>query len=85
MSIAAMVASIKFNNRRSKREAFDGWTTSDKESQGIKIEPVSEEVLKQIRKKMKTQNRISTIKNVVVISISVMITVWLLLHLSSKI
>jgi len=42
---AAMITSLKNNNRRNKREAFDGWTSSSKTSQGIKIEPVSEETL----------------------------------------
>ncbi len=53
MGIAAMIASIRFNDRRSKREAFEGWTPSNKESKGIKIEPVSEEVLQEIRNRLK--------------------------------
>ncbi len=57
MGIAAMITSIKFNDRRNKREAFDGWISSDKESQGIKIEPVSEKVLQEIRDKLEKQRR----------------------------
>ncbi|WP_271782799.1 hypothetical protein [Aquimarina algiphila] len=41
-SAQGMITAIKNNNRRKKREAYDGWTESDKESQGIKVEPVSE-------------------------------------------
>ena len=52
---AAMITSLKNNNRRHKREAFDGWKPSDKKSCGIKIEPVSEEVLEQIRHKLRKQ------------------------------
>jgi len=54
---AAMIASLKNNNRRSKREAFDGWTSSDKKSKGIEIEEVSEEVLEEIRNKLKKQRQ----------------------------
>ncbi|MDY8136766.1 hypothetical protein [Aquimarina sp. 2201CG5-10] len=80
MSIAAMVASIKFNDRRSKREAFShlGGNT-DTKSQGIKIEPISEEALTKIRKKIKKQNRANTIKNIVIALVSVAITTWLFL------
>ncbi|MBQ4818744.1 hypothetical protein [Aquimarina sp. MMG016] len=56
MSIAAMIASIKFNDRRNKRDAFshiNGHT--DTKSQGIKVEPVSEETLQEIRDKLKKQ------------------------------
>ena len=43
------------NSRRQVREAYDGWRESDKESQGIKVEAVSEEVLEEIRNKLKRQ------------------------------
>jgi len=56
-STAAMITSLKNNNRRVKREAFDGWKPSDKESQGIKVEPVSEEVLQEIRDLLKRQRQ----------------------------
>ena len=46
-----MIASIKFNDRRNKRESFGHISgKSDKESHGIKIEPVSDEVLQEIKK-----------------------------------
>lgn len=56
MSIAAMIASIKFNDRRNKREAFSHLSgKTDYGSQGVKVVPVSEEVLEEIRIKMKKQ------------------------------
>ncbi len=73
-----MITSLKNNNRRNKREAFDGWTSSDKESNGIKIEPVSEEILIEIRNKIQKQNRITTIQIIVIISIGIVTTAWLL-------
>ncbi|WP_299312381.1 hypothetical protein [uncultured Aquimarina sp.] len=75
---AAMITSLKNNSRRNRREAFDGWTSSDKESQGIKVEPVSEEVLKEIRTKIQKQNRLTTIKIIAVFSIAIIATIWLL-------
>ncbi len=64
---AAMITSLKNNNRRNKREAFDGWTASDKESQGIKIEPVSEDALAKIREKLKRQRKTAFYKNLIAI------------------
>ncbi|MHA7055938.1 hypothetical protein ACWGOQ_0001865 [Aquimarina sp. M1] len=56
MSIAAMITSIKFNDRRNKREAFSAISgTTDTKSQGVQIEPVSEETLQEIRDKLKKQ------------------------------
>ncbi|MFD2564034.1 hypothetical protein [Aquimarina rubra] len=58
MSIAAMVASIKFNDRRNKRDAFSHINgVTDSKSEGIKIEPVSEETLQEIRDKLKKQRK----------------------------
>ncbi|MDH7445431.1 hypothetical protein [Aquimarina sp. 2201CG14-23] len=73
-----MITSLKNNSRRNKRDAYDSWTSSDKESQGIKTEPVSEEILEEIRTKIKKQNRMSTIKGLVVIAIGIIIAAWLL-------
>ena len=84
MSIAAMIASMKFNDRRTKREAFDGWTSSDKESEGIKSEPVSEEVLKEIRDKIRKQQRISTIKITVIILICIALFLLFLIPQASE-
>lgn len=78
MAIAAMIASIKFNDRRNKREAFDRYSSSDKKSKGIQTEPVSEEILEEIRNKIQKQNRITSIKIIVVIAISSTIIAWLL-------
>ncbi len=75
---AAMITSLKNNSRRNKREAFDGWTSSDKESQGIKVEPVSEEVLEEIRTKIQKQNRLTTIKIIAVFAIGIIMIAWLL-------
>ena len=79
------IHSLRNNSRRSKREAFDGWSPSDKESQGIKIEPVSEEVLQEIRDKLKRQNRILRIKTIIAIAISFVLTIALLLYFASKV
>ncbi len=55
---AAMITSLKNNDRRNKREAFDGsWTGTDEKSEAIKVEPVSEELLQEIRDKLKNQRR----------------------------
>ncbi|WP_299256055.1 hypothetical protein [uncultured Aquimarina sp.] len=79
MSIAAMVASIKFNDRRNKRDAFSHINgTTDAKSQGIKVEPVSEETLQEIRTKIQKQNRLTTIKIIAVFSIAIIATIWLL-------
>lgn len=75
-----MITSLKNNSRRNRREAFDGWTNSDKESNGIKIEPVSEETLLEIRNKIQKQNRITTIQIVTVIAIGIIVTALLLFY-----
>ena len=85
MSTAAMVASIKFNNRRNKREAFSHLNgTINTKGQGITIKPVSEETLEEIRKKMRKQNRVNMMKTIIIISISIAITTWLFFRLISK-
>ncbi|WP_299256056.1 hypothetical protein [uncultured Aquimarina sp.] len=64
-AISGMNISMKNNNRRVTREAFSHISgESDEKSQGIKVEPVSEEVLMEIRQKMKQQQKITRIKNV---------------------
>lgn len=86
MSIAAMVASIKFNDRRNKRDAFSHLSgNTNTKSQGIKTAPVSQETLEEIRNKMRKQNRVNTIKNVIIIAISIAITAWLFFRLTSRI
>ena len=65
------------NSRRQVREAYDGWRESDKESQGIKIKPISKEVLEEIRNKLKRQQNSIFLKRLVacVIIISVVIVI----------
>ena len=70
-----MITSLKNNSRRNKREIFDGWTRSDKESQGIKVEPVSEEVLDHIRNKIQLQQKKSKKRNIVIAFISFIISI----------
>ncbi len=80
-----MVASIKFNDRRNKRDAFSHLSgNTNAKSQGIEIEPVSQEALGNIRKKMRKQNRVNTIKGVIIISISMAITAWLFFRLTYR-
>ncbi|MCK8522498.1 hypothetical protein M0D21_13015 [Aquimarina sp. D1M17] len=76
-----MLASLKNNNRRSKREAFEGWTTSNKESQGIEIEPIAEEVLVEIRNKLKAQRKKEKIRNIIILILSVIATFLFFLFL----
>lgn len=67
MGITAMIASIKFNDRRYKREAFNHISgNTDTKSNGIKIEPISEESLQEIRNKLKKQ-RIAILKKQVLV------------------
>ncbi|SHI83310.1 hypothetical protein [Aquimarina spongiae] len=75
MGIAAMITSIKFNDRRTKREAFKGWSSANTESQGIKKEPVSEEVLQQIRDRAKRQQKKANIRNSIILVVSIIATV----------
>jgi len=70
-SAMGMITSLKNNTRRTKREAFDGWTSSNKTNQGIAIEPVSEEVLEDIRNKIQKQHKLTTIKLIIAMCISI--------------
>ena len=66
-AISGMNISMKNNNRRVKREAFSAISgESNKESQGIKTEAVSEEILEKIRKKIKQQQRSSKKRNIII-------------------
>ncbi len=76
-SAQGMITSLKNNSRRNKREAYDGWTTSDKESQGVKVVPVSEKALEEIRNKIQRQNQKTTIKSRILIIVSIIITIWI--------
>ena len=56
---AAMIASLKNNNRRTKREPFSHLDRgSDVKTDGVKVESVSDEVLEEIRVKIKRQKAI---------------------------
>ncbi len=78
---AAMIASLKNNSRRNKREAFDGWTTSDKESQGVKIELVSEDALAKIREKLKKQRKTVIHKNLIALGLMILLVFGCILYL----
>ncbi len=75
---AAMITSLKNNNRRNKREAFDGWSNSDTSSQGIKVAPVSEELLQEIRNKLKKQRKVLFRKRVLASCILVILILLIL-------
>ncbi|MDH7445432.1 hypothetical protein [Aquimarina sp. 2201CG14-23] len=75
-AISGMNISMKNNNRRTKKEAFSHISgTSDNESQGIKIEAVSEETLIEIRQKMKQQQKSAKKRNILVAIISLFLFV----------
>lgn len=79
-STAAMITSLKNNSRRNKREAYDGWTASDSDSQGIKIEPVSEEVLQEIRDKLKRQRKDLFIRRLIGFSLVLLLITGLIVY-----
>ncbi len=77
-STAAMITSLKNNNRRNKREAFEGWTGFDKESQGIKIEPISEELLQEIRDTLQRQRQVLFRKRLIGFGLMIILIVGLI-------
>ena len=54
---AAMIASIKNNNRRKQREPFDNYKSSVKGDSRIPIKPISKTELNKIKTKIKTENK----------------------------
>ncbi len=80
-STAAMITSLKNNSRRNKREAFDGWVALDKESQGIKIEPISEDSLAKIREKLKKQRKTVFHKNLIAFGLMITLLFGCILYL----
>lgn len=74
----AMITALKNNSRRKKREAYDGWTDSDKKSKGIKKENVSEEVLEEIRSELKKQQKTAKTRRVLGILITSVIVFFLI-------
>jgi len=83
MSIAAMIASIKFNDRRNKRDAFSHINgNTDTQSRGIKVEPVSEETLQKIREKLKRQRQVLYRKQVVVFGMIIVLITSILIYIA---
>ncbi len=80
--ISGMNISMKNNNRRVKRKAFSNISgESDNESKGIKVEEVSEEVLIEIRQKMKRQQKVAKRKNIIVIIVTILLLPFIILLL----
>lgn len=72
----AMITSLKNNSRRNKREAFEGMATgTDLESQGVPIEPITEEALQEIQKKLKQQQQLLFRKQMLVYGIVLVMVV----------
>lgn len=72
-SAQGMITSLKNNNRRTQRKAYDGWTSTDKLSKGITITPVKEETLINIRLKLKRQKRKEKYLTLLVFGISFLV------------
>ncbi len=80
---AAMAASLKNNNRRNKREAFSHLIgESDSESQGINIEPVSEDALQEIRDKLRRQRSIVFRKRLMACILTIILIMGILIYAS---
>ncbi|KAA1247460.1 hypothetical protein [Aquimarina sp. RZ0] len=78
-AISGMNISMKNNNRRVKREAFSHITgESDAESKGIIVEPVSEEILKEIRLKIDRQQKATKKRNIIIVIISLLLLTFIL-------
>jgi len=67
--VSGMITSLKNNDRRHKREAFDRWTTTDKKSKGIVVKPITEKALQDIQQKLKKQQKNAFYKNVIALSL----------------
>lgn len=76
MGIAAMVASMKFNDRRGKRETFKSIEYKSKR-EGIKSEPISEEALEAIRIKIEQQKNEENIRLYIVLFIAIVFSISL--------
>lgn len=77
-----MIASIRFNDRRNNRDAFSHINgNTDTQSQGIKVEPVSEETLQKIREKLKRQRRTIFIKQLIVFSVLIILIISILTYI----
>lgn len=68
------------NSRRKERKAYDGWTESDSESQGIKIEDISEEQLQQIRNNLKKERKALFKKRLIAFIMCVCLIIALIIY-----
>jgi len=75
-SMMQAIVSLRNNSRRSKREAFEGWTSSDMEIRGIKIEPISEETLQEIRDTLRIQRKKAVRKNIIALVLGIIIATF---------
>lgn len=80
---AAMITSLKNNNRKKERTRYKGFGKSDNESKGLIKKKVSKEALQKIRSKIKAEHKKATIKIVVLTSIAI-ITVFTLIIIFLK-
>ncbi|WP_062056648.1 hypothetical protein [Aquimarina longa] len=76
MGTAAMIASIKYNDRRNKRKSFEISTNSDPKSASIKVKPVSEKLLQKIRDKLKKQRKTLFRKRMIATVLIVILIAW---------
>ncbi|MEW7277675.1 hypothetical protein ABW636_03680 [Aquimarina sp. 2201CG1-2-11] len=61
------IHSLRNNSRKKSREAFSHITgKTDKESKGIKVEPISEERLQEIRDKLRKERKLLFRKRLIV-------------------
>lgn len=68
------------NSRRKERKAYDGWAESDKESLGIKVEPISEQQLQEIRDKLKRQRKSLFWKRCIIYGIVIIFIIGLIFY-----
>jgi len=83
MGIAAMITSIKFNDRRNKREVFSRVNGNrNTENLGIKLVPVSEEILQEIRNKLKKQRLAVFKKQLLVSGILIIVITTIIIYIA---
>ncbi|AXT61254.1 hypothetical protein D1816_13160 [Aquimarina sp. AD10] len=83
MGIAAMITSIKFNDRRNKREVFSRVNgNTNTENLGIKLVPVSEETLQEIRNKLKKQRLAVFKKQLLVSGILIIVITTIIIYIA---
>ncbi len=83
MGIAAMITSIKFNDRRNKRKVFSRVNgNTNTENLGIKLVPVSEETLQEIRNKLKKQRLAVFKKQLLVSGILIIVITTIIIYIA---